>query len=125
GGRVVVALDGGDLGDDIANHDGNALVTYAVALGDRADEIVSATADVIPQDRAVSLLRTVASPEDVALPDGRLVRLASAASLHVGVSSALELYPVDLDAVRALRLSRQGFAAVTVLTVADIRDRVR
>ncbi|HUP68593.1 MAG TPA: BREX system serine/threonine kinase PglW [Acidimicrobiales bacterium] len=125
GDRVVVALDGDELGDDVGAHDGQGLAAYAIALGERADEVVGAAADVIPQDRAVTLLRAVAAPDEVALPDGRLVRLAAASSLRVGVSAALELYPVDLDPVRALRLSRQAFAAADALTVADVHDRMR
>ncbi|MDQ6797261.1 MAG: hypothetical protein M3011_04415, partial [Actinomycetota bacterium] len=78
-----------------------------------------------PQDRAVALLRSVAAPEGVALADGRLVRLGAAASQHAGVSSALELYPLSLDPVRALRLARQGLASAARLTVDDVRDRVR
>ena len=67
----------------------------------------------------------MAAPEGVALADGRLVRLAAAASQRAGVSSSLELYPLSLDPVRALRLARQGLATADRLTVDDVGDRVR
>jgi hypothetical protein len=41
------------------------------------------------------------------------------------VSSALELYPVDLDPVRALQLSRQSLAAAAELSAEDVRSRVQ
>ena len=41
------------------------------------------------------------------------------------MSSALELYPLDLDPVRALRLTRQSLAAADELTVDELRSRVQ
>ncbi|MDQ2826493.1 MAG: hypothetical protein M3Y04_06005, partial [Actinomycetota bacterium] len=41
-----------------------------------------------------------------------------------GVSAGLELYPRALPPLRALRLARQGLAASSVLTEADVRNRV-
>jgi serine/threonine protein kinase len=120
GDRVVVAVD-----DPESSLDGAALASYATALGDCADDIVEVAGDVVPQDRAVTMLRQLQSPEGVALADGRLLRLAAAASQHVGVSSALELYPVTLDPVRALRLTRQGLATALELTADDVVTRVR
>ena len=111
GDRVIVALDvdGSDRVPDgepsflsgvAASFDGQALAAYAASLGTKADELVASQADVIPQDRAVPPLRSVSAPADVTLSDGRLLRLAASCSQRVGVSSALELYPVDLDPVR-------------------------
>ena len=141
GQRVIVALDGSvdtdsDRGadeaggdSDQASYDGAALAAYAVALGDRADELVGgrdgSTPDVVPQDRAVAQLRALAPPAGVALADGRLLRLAAACSQQVGVSSALELYPAHLDAERALRLARQSLASAEELTVDEVRTRVQ
>lgn len=122
-GRVVVAVDGPV--DDRSAPDGVALAAYAGALGEVADRAVAGADDVVPQDRAVTLLRAVAPPEGAALTDGRLIRLGAAASQTAGASSALELYPVDLSPVRALRLARQGLAAADSLTVDEVRDRVR
>lgn len=125
GDRVVVALDGDATRDGSTDFDGQALAAYAVALGDRADELITVTGDVVPQDRAVSLLRAVPAPAGVALADGRLVRLAAGASQHAGMSSSLELYPLALDPVRALKLARQGLATAERLSVDDVRARVR
>lgn len=134
GDRVIVALDttlditASDANDE-RTFDGAALGAYAAALGDRADELAAGRdgtlADVVPQDRAVAQLRTIPAPDGVALADGRLLRLAAACSQRVAVSSALELYPVDLDPVRALRLARQSLASATELTVDDVRSRVQ
>ncbi len=73
-------MDGAGRPDRQHGSDGAALAAYAVALGDRADDAVAVAADVVPQDRAVALLRDVALPEGLTLADGRLVRLAAAAS---------------------------------------------
>jgi serine/threonine protein kinase len=134
GDRVIVALDvdGEEPGsDDVSSnltsdrtYDGGALAAYASALGDKADGLAGTSSDVVPQDRAVAQLRKVAAPEGVVLSDGRLLRLAAACSQGVAVSSALELYPVDLDAVRALRLARQSLASAVSLTPEEIRSRV-
>ena len=134
GDRVIVAAN---LGDDVndgspqdgfatgSGFDGPALGAYGANLGNKADELVDAQADVIPQDRAVLPLRMVPAPAGVVLSDGRLLRLAAFCSQGVGVSSDLELYPVDLDPERALRLTRQSLAAADALTVDQVHFRVR
>lgn len=124
GHRVVVALDGIAVRDDDTAYDGPALAAYAVALGDAADDAVKRTDDIVPQDRAVAALRAVPAPAGVVLADGRLVRLAAAASQLAGVSAALELYPRALDPLRAVRLTRQGLAGSSMLTEDDVRNRV-
>lgn len=123
GRRVVVAIEPGVDGDrpDVG---GPSLAAYATALGDRADEVVSVAGDVVPQDRAVTLLRGVVPPEGVSLGDGRLIRLAAASSQHVASSSSLELYPLDLAPLRAVRLARAALASATALTADEVRDRV-
>jgi len=136
GDRVIVAVDfdssardaegeGSVLAELESDFDGQALGAYAAALGDKANELVGSEEDVIPQDRAVAQLRLVATPEGITLSDGRLLRLAASCSQRVAVSSALELYPLDLDPVRALRLARQSLAAATDLTVDEVRSRVQ
>lgn len=126
--RVLVAVDANEGELDLAGlyrgFDGQALLAYAVTLGERADAMVDLTTDVVPQDRAVAGLRGVSAPDGVALADGRLLRLAAAASQRAAVSSTLELYPVDLDPVRALRLARQSLASAEKLTPEDVRSRV-
>ena len=131
GDRVIVAADfGDDAGDDdviagLDRFDGAALGAYGANLGNKADELIQAQQDVIPQDRAVLPLRMVPAPDGVVLSDGRLLRLAAFCSQRVGVSSDLELYPVDLDPERALRLTRQSLAAANALTVDQVHSRVR
>ena len=136
GDRVIVAVDIESADQDAVGEqitlagfdvtfDGQALGAYAASLGTKADEMVASQADVIPQDRAVQPLRSVTAPAGVMLSDGRLLRLAASCSQRVGVSSALELYPVDLDPVRALRLTRQSLAAADDLTVDEVRFRVQ
>jgi serine/threonine protein kinase len=134
GDRVVVAanLDGilnnsnpAEESSSDENFDGPALAAYAANLGTKADELVQTQVDVIPQDRAIVPLRMVPSPAGVVLSDGRLLRLAAFCSQRVGVSSDLELYPVDLDPERAVRLARQSLAAADALTVDQVHSRVR
>ena len=136
GDRVIVAVDAAapdQVPDDEAmfisspsfGFDGQALAAYAAGLGAKADELIAWQADVIPQDRALPMLRAVGAPPGVTLSDGRLLRLAASCSQGVGVSSALELYPLDLDPVRALRLTRQSLAAAEQLSVEDVRSRVQ
>ena len=119
GDRVIVALEDPDAG-----FDGAALAGFGAALGDHTDALMQRAADVVPQDRAVPQLREVTPVPDSTIADGRLLRLAAAASQRVGVSAALELYPADLDPVRAVRLARQGLATAGELSVDDVRARV-
>jgi serine/threonine protein kinase len=136
GDRAIVAVDIDPTDQDTtggssaltglgSGFDGQALAAYAANLGTRADELVTSQADVISQDRAVQALRSVKAPAGVTLSDGRLLRLAASCSQRVGVSSALELYPLNLDPVRALRLTRQSLAAAAELTVDEVRSRVQ
>jgi len=59
------------------------------------------------------------------MPSGRLLRLAVAASTGGALSSRLEVYPRDMSAVTALRLSLGALAGPKELTEADLRARVR
>jgi len=122
--RVLVALDI-DPSVNGSGFDGAALTSFAASLGDRADEVVAAADDVIPQDRAVPALRSVSPPPELSIADGRLLRLAAAASQRAGLSIALELYPVTIDPVRALRLARQALVGTTKLSTDEVVARVR
>jgi hypothetical protein len=121
GDRVIVAVD--------VDPTGQTLDTQSSALAGLAPDFngqaLAAYADVVPQERAVPPLRSVSAPPGVTLSDGRLLRLAASCSQGVGVSSALELYPVDLEPVRALRLTRQSLAAAEALSVDEIHSRVQ
>lgn len=84
----------------------DGLVRYARDLGQRAIEL--AQQEPLPSREAVeSELGQVARPTaGAALPPGRLARLAIAAAQdRVDLSGRGEIYPVGLDATRAIRLS--------------------
>jgi serine/threonine protein kinase len=98
------------------------LAGYARRLGDLADAIAGEDPLASPA-RVVERLREVAAPEGSALPDARLVRLAAAASCQAALSSRQELYPVEMPALRALKLS-QGALGVPELAVDEIHQRV-
>ena len=100
------------------------LASYASLLGDMAD-LIADEDPLVPPVRALQRLREVPLPAGVdGLSDPRLLRLAAAASLHAAVSSRQELYPQDMDGVRALKLSQGALYGVRALTVREIQDRV-
>ncbi|MFW6695738.1 BREX system serine/threonine kinase PglW [Streptomyces sp. MAR4 CNX-425] len=123
GGRVVLALE--DL-PDTEEPTPAELADYATALGEAARRI----ADLEPlPGRATVLreLRAVPAPEGLAtLADTRLVDLAAAMAGGVAVSPRLELFPLDLSLVRALRIS-QAPAGVRDggISTADLLTRIR
>jgi serine/threonine protein kinase len=121
GGKVVVSFS-------------PELAAYAEELGRKADEL--AGADPLPPPlRVFQELYEIAPPTQ---PHGcqpfsneRLLKLAAAMSRTAAVSSRQELYPVGMDAERALRL---GIGALSGLglgsdeegfTIDQIRDRLR
>jgi serine/threonine protein kinase len=105
-----------------------SLADYAAALGQRADEI--ATQDPLaPPPRVVEMLREVPlPPESEPLSDARLVRLAAAASQTAALSSKQELYPRNMEASRAVKLSQGALLVSPVgsrfLTLDQVRQRV-
>ncbi|GAA1837118.1 BREX system serine/threonine kinase PglW [Pseudonocardia alni subsp. carboxydivorans] len=103
GGRVLLALESLAGSDDPSPSE---LGDLATALGAAADEL--AVEEPLPGRNAVlRRLRDVPAPDGmVALPDTRLVTLASAASKDALVSPNGELYPRSLDLVPALRISQ-------------------
>ena len=58
------------------------------------------------------------------LSDARLVRLASAVSSTLPISSRQELYPRGMPAARAVRLSHGALNGLRMLTVAQVQERV-
>ncbi|QDU41273.1 Serine/threonine-protein kinase PknL [Maioricimonas rarisocia] len=100
------------------------LAAWARRLGDEADQLADED-PLVPPTRALQHLRQVdAPPEAAAIPDGRLVRLAAAASRHAALSSRQELYPRRMEAARALKLSQGALYGVRTLTIDQIRKRV-
>ena len=101
-----------------------ALADHAARLGDRADELERED-PLAPPARALQVLREVPAPVGFEpLADGRLLRLAAAASCGAAVSSRQEIYPRGMDSLRALRLARGALGGVRVLSVEQVRDRV-
>jgi serine/threonine protein kinase len=100
--RLLVALT---AGDDASAPSADDLIDYALGLGMRADDL--AARDPLP-GVAVALreLRGVQNPGLASLSDTDLVALAAAASGKTSVTGRLELYPRDLSAERALKLSQ-------------------
>ncbi len=129
-GRVLVALSpAGDLPapdeEDPSAPGADDLLDYAVRLGDRADQLASG--DPLPGVVAIQAgLRAVAVGHGMtALSDTDLVALAAAASRNAAATARLELYPRDLPAERALRLSQAAsYLGERGLAPDQLRDRV-
>ncbi|MGQ0480074.1 MAG: BREX system serine/threonine kinase PglW [Pseudonocardia sp.] len=104
--RVLVALQVGE--DESFDTPNDAeLLGMAAALADEAIQL--AGADPLPTPVAViRALAAVAERFDQLPTEQRLAQLAAAASGTVLANARLELYPADLDPIRALRLSQAG-----------------
>ena len=99
------------------------LANYAIRLGQVADRLAEEDPLVVPT-RAIERLREIQPPAGMVITDSRLLRMASAASRHAAVSSRQELYPRNMDAARALKLSQGALLGVRSLTIEQIRERV-
>src|SRR5690606_6973137 len=76
-------------------------------------------------DRALEALQTLPLPPGAApLPANRVRQLAAATARNASLSSRLELYPRQMGAARAIKLSLGAFAGTQELTADQIRDRV-
>jgi serine/threonine protein kinase len=101
---------------------GEPALDYAEKLG--ATGIILAGTDPLPSPaRVLETLRAIPAAIP-ALRDDRLVRLA-AATAQVAVSPRLELYPKNLDGLRALKLAQSAAAGVSRITPEELRTRVR
>ncbi len=139
GRRTVLALDGAAVEGHLdAAHpafagwdrpvewsafDPDALITLAVALGRRADDLVADAALVTSSD-TVPALRSVRTDGGRALSDSRLVRLAAACSDHAVANPGSDLVARTITPTDALRWSRPALISLPRLSVADVRDRV-
>ena len=124
GQRVLVALESISGADDPSPPE---LADYAVALGTRADELVAS--EPLPgRSVVVRELRAVPAPDGLGpRADTRLVELAATMSATAASSPRLELYPRELDLVRALRISQAGAGVRRDpgITMADLLAKVR
>jgi len=117
------AFAGWDRPVDWQSFDADALVTLAVALGRRADDLVAETALVTSSD-VVPALRGLRTDAGRALSDSRLVRLAAAASDHAAANAGSDLFALAVAPADALRWSRPALIGSPRLAVGDVRDRV-
>lgn len=108
---VLIAAD-----DDLAG--------YALRLGRRADKLAQEE-PLRPPTRAIEALRALKLPDgEEPLLDGRLLRLAVASSESAALSSRQEIYPRNMSAERALRLSQGVVMGIAKLKEENIRARV-
>ncbi|GAB3810463.1 BREX system serine/threonine kinase PglW [Micromonospora zhanjiangensis] len=106
--RVLVALEAGD-DDPPDTPAAPALLDYADALGAAADRL--AASEVLPSPATVlRTLGAVTAPGGAAdaVDERRRVQLAAVASDRAAATARLEIYPRDLEPVRALRLAQAG-----------------
>ena len=115
GTEVLIALT--RVGDD-AVPDADDLFAYAELLGDEADKL--AVRDPLPGVTEIKqVLRAVPGADRASrLSDTDLVLLAAAASANAAATARLELYPRDLSAERAVKISQ----AVTFLGDHGLRE---
>jgi serine/threonine protein kinase len=104
----------------------------ALAALSWAEQLAAAAAKLADTDplpspgRVLDTLHAIPTPADVVIPaDSRLLRLAASLS-GTALSPRLELYPVNMSAATALRLSAAALATVgdEVLSPEDVRKRV-
>src|SRR5690606_38875861 len=111
-----------------------ALQDHADALGQVADRL--AAQEVLPSPATVLRELTAVSRRGesagIRLDDRRTVQLAALASQRAAASPRLEIYPRDLDPVRALRLAQAGVVPAPIgeaeaqgLTPQQVHERVR
>lgn len=129
GDQMYVALDqAGEVGArGRVAWSADPLVEAAVALGERADElvtggVVASPAVVLPALRGIEWPPL---PTGVAFDDVRLVQLAAAASTSAAVSSRAELYPRELAAARATGAARLALLNRGGLSPEQVGERVR
>ncbi|MEU8128728.1 BREX system serine/threonine kinase PglW [Micromonospora sp. NPDC049049] len=115
GDRLLFALEAGST-DPQETPAAPALLDYADALGEVADELASQ--EVLPSPATVLRDLTAVDPRTehtgITLDERRMVQLAAAASKTAAASPRLEIYPRNLDPVRALRLAQAGVVPAPV-----------
>ncbi len=100
------------------------LADYAGRLGEVADRLAALEPLASPA-RVLESLEAIKTPAGLTpLSQSRLAPLAVAASSRAALSSRLEIYPRQMDALRALKLAQQALL-VPQLTVEDLAERVR
>ncbi|MFG3410191.1 BREX system serine/threonine kinase PglW [Streptomyces sp. NPDC048142] len=140
-GAGLLALDvrepdeeAGTPGDPPDTPTAPGLLDYATRLGRKAGSL--AELDTLPTATTVlgELAAVAPPPGTVEWDERRLVELAAAASENAAATPRLEIYPRDLDLVRALRLTQAGLVRLIPgspearqpgITGDDVHERVR
>ncbi|MEV6315580.1 BREX system serine/threonine kinase PglW [Streptomyces sp. NPDC051776] len=126
--------DTGTDGDPPDTPTAPGLLDYATRLGRTADRL--AKLDTLPTATTVlaELSALTPPPGTVEWDERRLVELAASASVNAAATPRLEIYPRDLDLVRALRLTQAGLVRLNHgmpegrqpgLTGEDVHERIR
>ncbi|MGR8007643.1 BREX system serine/threonine kinase PglW [Streptomyces hypolithicus] len=126
--------DEGTEGDPPDTPTAPGLLDYATRLGRKAGNL--AKLDTLPTATTVlgELGALTPPPGAVEWDERRLVELAAAASENAAATPRLEIYPRNLDLVRALRLTQAGLVRLIVgvpegrqpgVTGDDVHERVR
>ena len=110
--------------DDGASHSASELADYAARLADAAEGLVDRQR-VVSRRELLDRLDRVAPPSGtVPLPGAHLADLVADLCASVAVNSRLELYPVGLAPVEALRAARRSLVTAQQITVSGIRSRI-
>ncbi|MEU6021347.1 BREX system serine/threonine kinase PglW [Micromonospora sp. NPDC047134] len=131
--RLLLALEAGQA-DPPGTPTASALLDYAAALGRVADSL--AEQEVLPSPATVLRELGAVDPRTahtgIALDERRMVQLAAEASRAAAASPRLEIYPRNLDPVRAMRLAQAGVVPAPVgeaepagLSQQQINDKVQ
>ena len=120
GSAVLVAA----RSDDGAPHSASELADYAALLADAAEGLVNSQRVVSRHELLDRLDRVVPPTGTVPLPGAHLADLVADLCASVAVNSRLELYPVGLAPVEALRAARRSLVTAQPITVSEIRSRV-
>ncbi len=97
---------------------------YAARLGDAADGMAEED-PLLPPSKAMEILREVPPPPgETTMSNNRLIRLATASSRKAAMTARYEIYPVGMQALRALKLSHGALLGTRRLSAQEIRSRV-
>lgn len=100
-----------------------SMIELAIRVGKQADRL-AAEDPLVPPPRVAEVLRREADRVQASISDNRLLRLATASAAQAALSGKNELYPREMSALRALKLSLPGLYRVRELTVREIKRRV-
>lgn len=100
------------------------LAAYVELLGETAARLAEQTALASPS-KVLEELRAVPTPDDfVQLVDQRLIKLSVALTDKAAASNRLEIYPIGMPALEALRLAQGTLYGTGELTYEEIKRRV-